>query len=364
VKTLDRYVLGIFLPALGVFGAAFTALFLAVDFTANLGKFLDLRTLDVLPFIGRYYACRLPMILLFVLPSILLFAPLFTLVKLARSNEIVPVAASGISLRRFCAPFLAAALASSGFMLVVDEVVLVHLVDEIAETGDILSSREVRHGVLARDRESLLLARDYDSVNRELSAVRVTWLDRDAIPVRVVTAVRARWDPERRAWIATDGVEEHPEELVEMGGGRPVLKRRALPPEGLAIEGTVGPEGLREGGTASDRYAGVPLREVWRDARENPGDSKRWMRFHGRLSFLFSPIVLLLIGLPPAVTAHSKSLAKGLVGGFLLVAGFYGLYFAALDFGSRGELPAFLAGWGPTLGFAISGAFGFGRMKT
>ena len=122
--------------------------------------------------------------------------------------------------------------------------------------------------------------------------------------------------------------------------------------------------GLRDGGSASDRYAGVPLREVWRDARENPGDPKRWMRFHGRLSFLLSPIVLLLIGLPGAVSAHSKSFAKGLVGGFLLVAGFYGLYFVALDFGNRGVLPALLAGWGPTGAFAVIGAFGFRGMKS
>jgi lipopolysaccharide export LptBFGC system permease protein LptF len=364
VRILDRYVLAIFLPALGVFAAAFTALFLAVDFTSNLGRFLDLRTLDILPFIGRYYACRLPMTLLFVLPSILLFAPVFAVVKLARSNEIIPVAASGISLRRFCAPFVAAALATSALMTVVDEIVLVHLVDEIQETGDILASREVRYGVLARDRRSLLIATNYNSAHRELQDLRITWLDGDAVPVRVLTAKSARWDPARRAWIAFEGTDEHPEYLVETEGARPRVRREALPAAGLAVEGTVPPEGLREGGSAADRYAGVPLREVWRDALENPRDPRRWMRVHGRLSFLLSPLVLLLVGLPPAVTAHSKSFAKGLVGGFLLVAAFYALYFVALDLGSRGSLPPFAAGWGPTLLFGAAGVVGFARMRT
>ena len=109
IRLLDRYVLSIFLPAFGLFTVAFLALFLAVDFASNLGKFLDLKSVDLLPFVLRYYGCRLPMMATYLLPVVALFAPIFTVIKLSRTNEILPVAASGTSLRRLsgCAPMRA-----------------------------------------------------------------------------------------------------------------------------------------------------------------------------------------------------------------------------------------------------------------
>lgn len=124
MRLLDRYVLGIFIPALAMFTLTLLFLFIAVDFAAKLSKFLELRDLSLIKFVATFYAVRIPMLLVILLPSVLLFAPTFTVIKLARANEILPIAASGISLRRLSLPFLAAACLGSLGMAAIDEFIL------------------------------------------------------------------------------------------------------------------------------------------------------------------------------------------------------------------------------------------------
>src|SRR5215475_7508178 len=111
-RLLDRYVLGIFLPAVLLFTVTLLFLFIAVDFASKLGRFLEIKSLDIplYRFILTYYLYRVPLLLLILIPSVMLFAPTFTVIKLARANEILPIATSGISLRRMALPFVTAAL--------------------------------------------------------------------------------------------------------------------------------------------------------------------------------------------------------------------------------------------------------------
>ena len=365
MRLLDRYVFSIFLPALGVFLGAMMGLVLAVDFSTNLSKFLELK-LPLLPFIGRYYACRAPMILTVVIPAVTLFAPIFTVIKLARNNEVLPIAASGTSLRRMAAPFLVVALLASLFMAAMEEFVLPAVADEISETDAILLSKGSDYGVWGRDRRTLLLADQLDTVKRELKKIRVTWQDDHAVTTRLVKAERAVWDGDRERWRAFDGHIEWPSEKpIEVAGQKPQIRRDPLPPEGLELETRIGPEDLRKGRESiTDRFAFGRLRSLFAQAREYPEDPRHRMKIHARFSFPLSPFLLLLLGLPFVVAAHSKSFVKGLIFAFLLAAGYYVLHFSFMDMGNRGVLSDPVAGWGPTLLFGLAGLVGFYRMRT
>ena len=78
-RLLDRYVLGIFVPALAMFSLTLLFLFIAVDFASKLGKFLEVRDVALIPFVAWFYLIRIPMLLVILLPSVLLFAPTFTI---------------------------------------------------------------------------------------------------------------------------------------------------------------------------------------------------------------------------------------------------------------------------------------------
>ena len=339
IRLLDRYVLGTFLAALGVFTAAFAALFVTGDVAAKLGKFLEL-TIPLLPFMAKYYLLRLPIILAYLLPMVVLFAAMFTVVKLARTNEILPIAASGTSLQRMTRPFFAAALLSAGVMAAMDEYVLARLTSRIGETDHILQSREVSWSVYDWDGWTKLWALRYDHVNRVMSdGVRVTVSDDNARHVQIVKAKTGRWDEARKRWVIFDGEITWPQETHRKHGGRPEVRREPIGPEGYVVEARFKPETLRKSGTLWSRLPSSPLRELLEEQRRNPHDPKRRMRIHARLAFPLSPIILLLLGLPYVITAHGNSFFKGLFFCFLVSIAYYLAYFAFVELGTGERSP-------------------------
>jgi lipopolysaccharide export LptBFGC system permease protein LptF len=365
MRLIDRYVLSIFLPALGVFMGVFVALYLSIDLAGNLSKFLQITTVPVMGFVLRYYACRLPMFFTYLLPAVLLFAPMFTVVKLARSNEILPVAASGTSLRRLVLPFLIAGLLAGGLMALMDEFVLVHLAEEMADTENMAAIGEKTYNAFARDeRNTLVNAVSYSGSERRLSRARIIWFDDDANQIQIVTAARCDWDLAAKRWVAFEGEIEWPQKLVRIPGEKPRTMKEPLPPAGLPLDTAITPKAFQRTGSTVDRFGFAPLADLLEEARKNPGDGRRWSKVHARLSFPLSPIILLLLGLPFVVQAHGKSFIKGLIFSFLLVLAFYMTYFAGQDMAGRGVLPHALGGWGPTAVSAVAGAVLFARLRT
>ena len=365
IRLLDRYVTALFAAAFVVFTAAFVALFVTVDFASNLGKFLELRNVPVVRFVAWYYLIRLPVSLALVLPMVVLFAAIFTVIKLQRTNEIVPIAASGISLRRMSRPFLAAALLAAAGMAALDEYVLPSLAPELARTDEIRSSREVSYGVAAYTETAWIWGREYDHVRQEMKGgARVTLLSPDRRPVVNVQAERCRWEPARHRWVAFEGKIEYVNEILRPQVGRPQPRIEAIPPEGWVVEAPFKVETLRTSASAGDRYAFAGFREIRKEARLRP-DLPAWqMKLHSRIAFPLSPLVLLLVGLPSVVAAHSKSFVRGLVTSSVYVAVYYPVYLMMNDLGHHGTLPAPLAAWFTTAAFGLFGIVSFSRMRT
>ena len=140
-RLLDRYVLGIFIPALALFTVTLLFLFVAVDFAAKLGKFLEIKDTALVPFILKFYLYPIPMLLVILIPAVLIFAPTFTVIKLARANEILPIATSGISLRRMSLPFVVTAMLASIAMGAMEEFVLPRVGIQIAKYDAMLARR-------------------------------------------------------------------------------------------------------------------------------------------------------------------------------------------------------------------------------
>ena len=363
IRLLDRYVLGVFLPAFGVFTAVFVALFVAVDFASKLAKFLDLKTVSFLPFVARYYLIRVPMVVMILLPMVLLFSTIFSVVKLSRTNEILPIAASGTSLRRMALPFLVSGILGTFGMAALDEFVLARLGPEIARTDEILSSKEMDWGVSGWDGHTRFTAGTHNLLTRTLHQVRITRVDDQAVTREVILAKTCVWEEDRRRWIAYEGTVERPLELVETKGARPSPWKKEIPPEGYVVETSVTPKTLRKAGmTFTDSFA--PLADLLEEARLNPDDPAAQMKVHFRLAFPCTPVLLILLGLPSVVAAHSKSFVKGLTFSFILGLSFYAVFIAGLYFGNRGFLPAPAAMWGPTVLAGVAGAIWFSRMKT
>jgi lipopolysaccharide export system permease protein len=104
MRRLDRYVVRQFLQAYLYCIAGFTSIWFIFDVSDNISTFLDQRISRTL--ILEYYLTQIPQILVILLPVALLLALLFSLGRMSRSNEIVSMLTSGVSLPRILAPLL------------------------------------------------------------------------------------------------------------------------------------------------------------------------------------------------------------------------------------------------------------------
>jgi len=365
-RLLDRYVLGIFLPALAMFALTLLALFIAVDFASKLGKFLELRDVEggLLMFVLKFYLYRIPMLLVILIPSVLLFAPTFTVIKLARANEILPIAAAGISLRRMSLPFVVAAVLSGGFMAVTEECILPVVGDEIERTEDIFGVRNEKYNVEDYDGVTKLFAKEFTVSSLLLKGVRITQLDEQKHPVEILTADECRWDAKRRRWVAVRGSVEWPFQLIYPEGEKPHTKKQVFGDDGYVVETKLKPDTLRRSSGLSSRFSFMPLKGLIHDMRRFPHDPSKALRVQARYAFPFSPVVLVLLGVPFVMDPNSKSMVKGLIFCFLLAVGYYLTHFACADLGSRGAMPPVLAAWFPVSSFGLAGLFSFSRMRT
>lgn len=367
-RLLDRYIMGTFFAALGVFTIAFAALFTVVDFAAKLTRFLALDPqivkMPIAVFMAKYYALRFPMILTYLLPTVVLFAAIFTVIKMSRNNELLPIVTSGTSLRRTSVPFLVAAFGAALIMAGMDEFVLAKLGDPIAETEEILSSQGFVYGVGSYDGRTYLYSWKYDNVSKEMRKVRITCLNEQAHATTVVEAEICGWDPRLKRWRAFNGEIQYPGETIfPEGGGRPVPRSEPIDSKGYVVEAFFTPEEVRRSSFTS-QFPFSPLRELLEKARRYPHIPSFLMKVYSRFAFPLSPMVLLLLGLPFIVATTSKSFIRGLLLCFLLAMGYYVAHFAFLDLGNRGAIPPLVAGWTPTGLFGSFGIAAFLRMRT
>jgi lipopolysaccharide export system permease protein len=104
MRRLDRYVVRHFFQAYVYCILGFTSIWFIFDVSDNISTFLDQRISRTL--ILQYYLTQIPQILVILLPVALLLALLFSLGRMSRSNEIVSMLTSGVSLPRILAPLL------------------------------------------------------------------------------------------------------------------------------------------------------------------------------------------------------------------------------------------------------------------
>ncbi|MBI3857760.1 MAG: LptF/LptG family permease [Planctomycetes bacterium] len=364
-KLLDRYVLGIFLPALLLFTVTLLLLFLVVDCASKLGKFLELQNQPVLRFIVRYYVCRIPMFVNIVIPCVTLFSAAFTVIKLARGNELLPMATSGISLRRMSLPFVLTSLLAGVGMAAVEEYALPFVGGEIAETEEIFSKRGYRFNIEDYDGHTKLFAQRLD-IDQQLiyGEVRITRLDDSMEPLEIISAARAQWDPKLERWVAFTGSVEYPQEIVRVPGEKPRPKKVTIPPEGHVVESKLTPKTLRKDVGVGNRFSFLTLREMIQEMIRYPHVPSKVMFVHARFSFPLSPIVLLLVGLPFVIDPQSKSFIKGLIFCFLLAVGFLMTHLASLDLANKGSIPPIVGAWFPVASFGAVGLVAFARMRT
>jgi lipopolysaccharide export system permease protein len=365
---LDRYVLKRFGYIYAATLVSFSFLFILVDAVSNLERFLE-RTASAGELVGAMaasYAATLPVVFCQILgPAVAVSAALFTVTTMQRSNEFVPMLASGRSYQRALLPIVIASVAVSAGVFLVQELWVPRLGNQIRSAAVTRKGDEDYRNVKRVDEEGqLIVFGTYQSSRRRAERVIVLPAFARGGPEALISAAAAVWDGPEAGWRLQDGA------IQRYDGGRLLH----LPPSAVGrkadlyerfterpLETSVIPQDIELG---DEDTVSIPLGQLRRRA-QGVFDRQSWVvKFWSRLFNPLSNFVLVLLGLPIIVYFGSRNVFVGALVAVGVSAAFFGVSSFFQELGSRGLLPPAVGAFlGPAL-FAALGATAYREMRS
>ncbi len=189
MKILDRYIAKSFLTGYAIAFCVLIGLRIIIDLFVNLDEFTehaDLGALAVIKNILSFYALNSMLYFRDFAGMITVVAAAFSLGKMVRSNELVAVMASGISLKRVIGPIVILALLLTGLLVVDQEFLIPPLADRLVRGQDAVPGQESYDVWFISDgRGSLICSQRFD--------VKTSTLHKPTIITRRKTAKLGIW---------------------------------------------------------------------------------------------------------------------------------------------------------------------------
>ncbi len=351
MSILDRYLLTAFGRILGLALGSFAGVYLLVDFFEKVDKFLSHHA-----GLGQYliyFASKLPLIMVQVLPLAILMAVFLTLGGFSRTSELTAMRAGGFSLWRLSAPLLGSAILAALLTLAANE----YLVPVCARTMQHVYEVEVRgkpplsvrqENVWFKENDAIVHIRVASADQGRLEGITIYRLDGDN---RLLSRTEARHaafgDGE---WLLRDGsIRRFAPATGEVERVEPFAERRgelAKPPADFASPGFKGREmGIRE------------LSQLARKVAAEGYDATRYrVDLQAQMATPFACVVMAFLGIPFALRkGRGASLAAGIAISVGIGVTYFILQAALQAFGYSSVLPPLVAAWSANLLFTLLG---------
>lgn len=339
IRIHDRYLARSFGFSLGVALAAFIAIFLVVDLFEKIHTYIDRRA--AIDAILRYHACKVPQVVLLVLPVAMLLACLFGVGSLSRRNEILPLQNAGLSVNRILFPVFLLGILVSLLSLLLGETVLPRANERLNRIWkesiqrEPSSRGEIRTNVnyLGEGGRLYLIGR-YDARRTTMRDVVIQTFAGNTLVERI-DAQSAAWMGDR--WVFRSGFLRR----FRQGG------EDASPFVEITIPGLAEtPEDFAAPEKEPDEMSLAELRRFVRKTVASGGSAvKEEVQMHLKVSFPFSNLIVVLLGGPIAARRRRAGLALS----FALAVGvafvYYGTIRVGETLGMNDTLPPLLAAW-------------------
>jgi LPS export ABC transporter permease LptG len=352
---VDRYVAGLFIRILVLVVLSVYVLVWVVVCRDLLNALTDRAVSPLL--LLRYVIYFSPGAAWFILPISSVVAALTAISLLEKNNEVTALRTAGISVYRVAAPVLAATMAVCAVYYIVQDLVAPTANQEALRVEDMIEGRTatVTPGVrwiFGQDRR-LYAYRDYDPSARVFQGLSVLeFADRGRSVRRRTWIDRASWNG--KGW------------LVEKGWGREWNRGetyRSL--EGRTLRYPEGPdffsrreESFLRGSRLHEQMSFQQLLGHLRATRRSGYDTTHLkVALYAKTAFPFTPLVMVLIGLPFAFRLGRKGSLYGLGVALGLVIVYWALFAVFNALGLEGVVAAPVAAWAPNLLFALAGTY-------
>jgi LPS export ABC transporter permease LptF/LPS export ABC transporter permease LptG len=361
-QLMDIYILRRFFFYFAVLMGAFVFLFETFTFF----ELLDDIARHRVPFliVVDYFRYLAPYLLYQLAPLGALVAVLVTLGIMSKSNEIVAIKASGISLYRLAVPLLLAGLALAAIMIVLDDTYLPYANQRQDALHNLIKGRPPQ---TYTHPQRWIFGENYKVYNYDLfdpaqnlfGGLSVLEIDPANFQLRRrVFASRAQWSESQKLWVLEGS-------WVRDFSGGTIVRYQRLPPV------TSLPE-LTEPPSYFNREVRQAFQMSWRELshyidglhRAGFDVSNLTVQWHRKLAFPVMSPVIMLLGIPFAFLVGTRGATGGVALGVAIGIVYWSLAELLQAMGGVGQLPPLLAGWSPDIIFFFLGLYFFFKMPT
>ncbi len=346
MSRLDKYLILNYIPALFICGFVLIGVYVVIDLFQ---KFDDLLSLgdQAVSMAFNYYALFLPVMIAKLFPAVVLIAAGFSLIRLAKHNEIMAMQVAGLSLYRILLPFFITATFFSFLALANQELVIPSLANKLERLRTITFDKSEIKDIFIEDQENGLVFRvaSYDVIDETMKGIFLLGMDKEQKTVFTLSARDGKWVGEK-TWYLRDVIKHN---YQEGNWIPPVITEKEL-----FLKTNVGPEDMRQ----EERDPGlVSMAGLLNLSQKRPEDPKYPVFFYSRMTYPLTGPVFLLLGTPFILGLEKlrKNLFLGISAILCIVGAFFVITVFCTNLGVTGHLHPFLAGWTPLILFALGG---------
>jgi LPS export ABC transporter permease LptG/LPS export ABC transporter permease LptF len=363
-QVVDTYVLASFLFYFVLLLVSFVLMTHVFTFFELLSDIIKNRT--PMARVLSYHLFLTPRLIYDLTPSAVLAAVLVAFGVLSKHNEVTAFKACGISVYRLAIPVLAASSFLSGSLFAFDH----YWVPEADRRQDALRA-EIKgkppQTYLRPDRKWIYGLHDrvyyykyFDQAERVMAGVNVYEIDPARFRLkRHISAERARWEPNLKAWIFENGWS------CDIDGNRPTRfdvftgRTRTFP------ELEEQPEYFVKEVKQSRQMNFQELRSYIADLQQSGFDTVALqVQFHKKFSIPVFALIMAMVSIPFAFLAGNRGAMAGVGLSLTIYIAYWSIGQVFEQVGDLSQLPARVAAWAPDAIFSLAGLYFLARMRT
>jgi lipopolysaccharide export system permease protein len=366
MKILDRYITKNFLIGYVISFCVFIGLTIVIDLFVNIDEFTehaDLGALVVIKNILSYYGIHSTLYFRDFAGMITIVAAVFSLGKMVRSNELVAVMASGVSLKRIIAPIVLLSILLTVLLVIDQEFLIPQLGDKLVRGQDAIPGQE-SYAVwfISDEKGSLICTQRFD--------VKTSTMYKPTILLRSRTSRPGVWEVTGQIR-AEEGVYNPEAGRWDLIGGRFIENGSDKGAQPMAFYVTdIGPKDVPVRRKSVYKTL-LSWRQLAAMAREGPkirDQAQLQSQKHFRVTDPIINLVMLMISLPILVCRDPKSMKSAIMISFTATSACFILTFACKMLATEAVLfnriiPEFWA-WLPIFVFAPIAFIELDSMKT
>jgi lipopolysaccharide export system permease protein len=354
MRLLDRYVLRNFILAYLYCTAGFISIWFIFDVSDNISTFLDQRISRLL--ILQYYLTQVPQVLVVILPVALLLGLLFSLGRMSRSNEIVSMLTSGVSLPRILAPLLLAGLLTTAASTALNYSLAPHGEYARKKLLEEPQSRRSYLGLLAQifrnrtDNRTWFIQQFYPGQD-VFKNVHIVQQDANDNIVTTYIFTEAIYHPENHGWEFREGKILHYDEAGNITGAEPYVKSI------LITDWSETPYRLSSANLRAEHLSVPELREYLNFNSDFPVTllAPFATQLAYRIALPWTCFVIALIAAPLGIGYSRRGIFSSVAAAILIVFSMNFVTHLFLALGEGARIPTWAAAWTPNLLFGCLG---------